>query len=182
MKQESEQRIKYPNFGKNFLIALIGIIILSGNALVLNPKTISADVAVSEFGQETYPTNILEEGLLSYRNNTLIPSTAPPVIDASEVRTMRAFLTAYSSCPLQTDDTPFITASGSTVKEGIVANNYLSFGTKIRIPKIFGDQIFVVEDRMHWRKSNDHIDIWFPEYEQAMEFGTKETYIEILKD
>jgi len=181
MKQKSKQRMKYPNLGKNFLITLIGIILLSGNTLVLNLKTISADVAVSGFGQETYPADIFEENLLSYQNNTLIPSTAPPVIDASEVRTMRALLTAYSSCPLQTDDTPFITASGSTVREGIVANNYLSFGTKIRIPKIFGDQIFVVEDRMHWRKSNYHIDIWFPEYEQALEFGTKETYIEILK-
>jgi len=90
-------------------------------------------------------------------------------------------VTAYSSTVAQTDSDPFITAAGTWVKEGIVASNLLPFGTEIRIPEIYGEKIFVVEDRMSWRKGEYHIDIWFPSYWEALNFGTKKTYIEILE-
>jgi 3D (Asp-Asp-Asp) domain-containing protein len=93
---------------------------------------------------------------------------------------VKMVITAYSSTTWQTDDTPFITASGSGVKDGIVANNLLPFGTEIRIPEIYGDKVFVVEDRMNWKKSDYHLDVWLPEYEQALNFGAKRTYVEIL--
>ena len=96
------------------------------------------------------------------------------------VRTMSTIITAYSSTPGQTDDTPFTTASNKTVKDGIVANNSLPFGTQIRIPELYGDKVFVVEDRMHRRKGDYHFDIWFPEYEQALVFGAERTYVEVL--
>jgi len=98
-----------------------------------------------------------------------------------KVRKINVVITAYSSTPWQTDSTPFITASGTRVKEGIVANNLLSFGTEIRIPELYGDKIFVVQDRMHWRKGYYHIDIWFPETQEAKNFGRKITYIEVLE-
>lgn len=88
--------------------------------------------------------------------------------------------TAYSSTPWQTDSTPFITADGVTVRDGIIANNMLAFGTRVRIPQLYGDKVFTVEDRMHWRKSNYQIDIWFPSLDQAVNFGAKSTYIEVL--
>ena len=97
------------------------------------------------------------------------------------VKTITMVLTAYSSTPDQTDDTPFITASGKKVADGIIANNMLSFGTKIRIPALYGDKIFTVEDRMNKRKGNHQADIWFPSREQATEFGAKTTTIEILE-
>src|SRR3990167_5924685 len=84
--------------------------------------------------------------------------------------TTRVWLTAYSSSVDETDDTPFITASGKHVRDGIVATNFLPFGTKIKIPSLYGDKIFVVEDRMHPRKKQQ-IDIWFPERWQAVDFG-----------
>ena len=87
--------------------------------------------------------------------------------------------TAYSSTPDQTDDTPFTTASGTTVRDGIVATNFLPFGTLIRIPKLFGDKIFVVEDRMN-RRYKTRIDIWFPERELAKIFGIKKVSIEVV--
>ena len=95
---------------------------------------------------------------------------------------IKMVVTAYSSTPEQTDSTPFITASGKNVTDGIVANNMLPFGSKIRIPELYGDKIFVVEDRMHQRKGNYHLDIWFPEYSQAKNFGAKITYIEVLEN
>lgn len=94
---------------------------------------------------------------------------------------IKMVVTAYSSTPEQTDSTPFITASGKNVADGIVANNMLPFGTKIRIPEVYGDKIFVVEDRMHQRKGKYHLDIWFPEYSQAKNFGAKIIYIEVLE-
>lgn len=97
------------------------------------------------------------------------------------VKSIRMIVTAYSSTPDQTDSTPFITASGKYVTEGFVANNMLPFGTRIRIPELYGNRIFVVEDRMHRRKGVYHADIWFPEYEQAKEFGAKLVNIEVLE-
>lgn len=93
----------------------------------------------------------------------------------------KVVVTAYSSTEDQTDDTPFITASNKVVEDGIVASNFLPFGTKIRLPELFGDKIFIVEDRMHHRFSSNHLDIWMPTRELAQNFGVKETFMEIIK-
>lgn len=86
---------------------------------------------------------------------------------------------AYSSTPEQTDHTPFITASGIHVRDGVAAANFLPFGTIFKIPELFGDKIFVVEDRMN-RRYWLNIDIWLPEKELAKEFGRKTVTIEIV--
>lgn len=93
---------------------------------------------------------------------------------------LRTIATGYSSTPDQTDDTPFITAANTCVREGIVAANFVPLGTKIRLPELYGDKIFVVEDRMHRRK-NYLVDIWFPTREQALNFGAQHTLIEVLE-
>jgi 3D (Asp-Asp-Asp) domain-containing protein len=99
--------------------------------------------------------------------------------------TVRA--TGYSSTPDQTDDTPFITASGTYVRDGIVAANFsingrrAPFGTLVRIPEIYGEKIFIVEDRMNSRYTNN-LDIWFPERNLAKEFGSKRVVIEVVKE
>lgn len=124
----------------------------------------------------------------------LFGSLAPNVINAdyekSEAplnlvkvsKTIQVVVTAYSSTEDQTDSTPFDTASGKKVRDGIIANNMLPFGTKVRIPQLYGDKIFTVEDRMHSRKGKYHIDIWFPEYKQAKQFGAKwNIKIEVLE-
>lgn len=85
----------------------------------------------------------------------------------------------YSSTPDQTDDSPFITAKGTYVRDGIIATNFLPFGTVIKIPAIYGDKVFVVEDRMNTRYQN-HIDIWFADRNSAIQFGRKRVTIEIL--
>ncbi len=121
------------------------------------------------------------QSFVVFQENTLASLSNPnnPPLKATEK--LRVVITAYSSTPCQTDDSPYITAAGTFVKEGIVANNFLPFGTKIRIPEIYDDKVFIVEDRMSWKKGNYHIDIWFSEYSQALAFGAKRTYIEILE-
>ncbi len=93
------------------------------------------------------------------------------------IKKKRVIITAYSSTPDQTDSTPFITASNTRVRDGVVAANFLPFGTKIKIPSVYGDKLFTVEDRM---RSNKKVDIWFPTRKKALNFGVKITEIEIL--
>lgn len=89
------------------------------------------------------------------------------------------YVTAYSSTPEETDDTPFITASGTHVRDGIVATNELPMGTKVKIPALYGDKIFTVEDRMHERMKNK-VDIWMPTKGAAIRFGIKKAEIVVL--
>ncbi len=103
------------------------------------------------------------------------------------VKTFTVVATGYSSTPDQTDDSPFITASGTHVRDGIIAANVytkgqrIPFGTLVRIPEIFGDKVFVVEDRMNSRYTNN-VDIWFPERNLAKVFGIKKVTIEIVDE
>lgn len=101
---------------------------------------------------------------------------------ASQYKKIEVIVTAYSSTPEETDDTPFITATGKVVEDGIIAANFLEFGTKVRFPELFGDKIFVVEDRMHQRFSEGRIDIWFPTKQEAEKFGVKNTIMEIIEE
>jgi 3D (Asp-Asp-Asp) domain-containing protein len=93
-------------------------------------------------------------------------------------------ITAYNSEVGQCDSTPCITANGFNVCEyGIedtIAANWLKFGTKVRIPELFGDRIFVVRDRMN-KKHADHVDVWMKEKIDAKKFGVKLAKIEILE-
>ncbi|MCR4328550.1 MAG: 3D domain-containing protein [Patescibacteria group bacterium] len=106
--------------------------------------------------------------------------SSPRAYIAKKSPSVTVWITAYSSTPEETDDTPFITASGSTVRDGIIAANFLPFGTKVQIPSLFGDKIFIVEDRMHSRKTNN-VDIWMPTKFDAIQFGAHRTEIAVLR-
>lgn len=120
--------------------------------------------------------------------NLFNKTEAAPIVEAPtnpipeiEPEIKLTIITAYSSTPDQTDSTPFITASGSYVEDGIVAANFLAFNTKIRFPDLYGEKIFIVKDRM--AKKNSHkVDIWFPTREEAERFGVKKTRVEIVED
>jgi len=52
----------------------------------------------------------------------------------SEYMEVLAVITAYTASPAETDNDPFINASGERVREGTVAcPGFLEFGTKIRV-------------------------------------------------
>ncbi|MEK7473981.1 MAG: hypothetical protein AAB668_04675 [Patescibacteria group bacterium] len=88
------------------------------------------------------------------------------------LKTMYMASTSYTSRAQETDADPFVTADGSDVRDGIVATNVLPFGTKVRIPTVFGDRIFTVHDRMNARYSY-RIDVWSSDLATAKEYGVK---------
>lgn len=97
------------------------------------------------------------------------------------IKTMHVAATAYTSRPRETDASPFITADGSVVRDGIIATNILPFGTKIRIPALYGDKIFEVHDRMNARYGY-RIDVWMDNVKAMNQFGMKRNVaIEIVE-
>lgn len=92
-------------------------------------------------------------------------------------------ITSYNSEAGQTDDSPCITANGFNVCErGIedtIAANFLKFGTKVRIPALFGDRVFVVRDRMNERYP-DRVDVWMVNKADSRAFGVRRAEIQVL--
>ena len=148
-------------------------------ALIVSLILIAAVDMACQLPVEKQSSEIVISGLLTVQGNSLIASS--PLPSPKVVKTIKMVATAYSSTPQQTDNDPFITAAGTWVRDGIIANNLLPFGTKVRIPELYGNKVFVVEDRMNSKKGYYHIDIWFPSYSEAKNFGAKTTYIEILE-
>ena len=128
-----------------------------------------------EDASETQSYNF--EGWLNNENIPAPPFNKYSSAPAKEIFTVTA--TAYSSTPDQTDDTPFITARNTRVRDGLAAANFLPCGTEFRIPDLYGNKVFVVEDRMNKRYWH-RVDIWFPERQMAKEFGVKQIRIEIV--
>lgn len=94
-------------------------------------------------------------------------------------------ITAYNSEIGQCDNSPCITANGFNVckhgKEDTIAINGLKFGTKVRIPALFGQKVFIVRDRMNSRYGPDRADVWMISKKEAVSFGVKHAKIEILE-
>ncbi len=121
---------------------------------------------------------------------TLIPEekaketeVAKPV-PSTPISSRRVSMTAYNSEAAQTDGDPCTTANGFNVcKHGIedtVASNFLPMGTKIKIPSLFGDRIFVVRDRMNRRYTN-RVDVWMLKKSDALKFGVRQAEIVVVK-
>lgn len=88
-----------------------------------------------------------------------------------------AVVSAYTSLKELTDDTPFITASGTTTRQGIIANNCHPFGTKVKL----GEEIYDIQDRMNRRYGCNHFDVWFPTLQEAKNYGVKNEVFIIIK-
>jgi 3D (Asp-Asp-Asp) domain-containing protein len=102
------------------------------------------------------------------------------VRQAIKPKIINAVITAYTSTPDQTDGDPFTTASGSRVEFGTIAANGVPFGTVVKIPELFGDQRFIVADRMNSRYGFGHFDVWLPgDRDKAVHFGVKRVKVEI---
>ena len=124
-----------------------------------------------------YPYSVQALGDLAQKSLEPKPALTQSVADIHSVR--EVWVTAYSSTPEETDDTPFTAASGKTVRDGFMASNFLKFGTRVRVPELFGDRVFVIEDRMARRKT-DFVDIWMPTKQDALNFGIHRAKIVIL--
>ncbi len=100
------------------------------------------------------------------------------------LRTSTHIITAYNSEVDQTDNTPCTTANGFNVcrhnREDTIAVNFLKFGTKVKIPELFGNRIFIVRDRMNKRNSN-RVDVWMKTRSQALKFGRRIAKIQVVQ-
>jgi 3D (Asp-Asp-Asp) domain-containing protein len=97
-------------------------------------------------------------------------------------------ITAYCACTKccekDIDDPLYaITASGKKAEYGMVACNWLPFGTRVQIE---GMGIFTVQDRgarsLFGSKKNHikHLDVYLPTHKQALLFGVKYRKVTIL--
>ncbi|MBU4360658.1 3D domain-containing protein [Candidatus Parcubacteria bacterium] len=120
----------------------------------------------------------LKDPLDSYMTRQVTLSSLPEIANKKPRIVRWVTVTAYSSTVDQCDSTPFITANGKWVYDGLVAANFLYFGTNIRFPDYFNNKIFTVDDRMN-SKYQSRIDIWMPDREQAKEFGVRYLKVEI---
>jgi 3D (Asp-Asp-Asp) domain-containing protein len=143
-------------------------VLVEGSPSVIINDSFNDNIEQESLNQEKEPYYAL--------NNTFLTPINRPFL----IQVRKIFVTAYSSTPDQTEGDPFITASGARVYDGVLAANFLPFGTKVRLPEIFGDKVFIVEDRMNSRFQDTRIDIWFPDRRSAKEFGIQETIMEIL--
>ena len=85
-------------------------------------------------------------------------------------------VSSYTESEDETDFDPHITASGTSTRLGIAANNCLPFGTKVKIE----DQEYQIEDRMNKRYGCDFFDVVMPDKETAFEWGIKEVEVVVL--
>ncbi len=160
MGKRIKHSIPYPYF---ILIGLISFSLIGG----LVGKSFGFEEVSADKTSAT--TNASVDSVLLAQNKLIPGGSASKEI----------LVTAYSSSFDETDSTPFITASGTNVRLGIAAANFLPIGTKFRLPEIFGEQVFTVEDRLDSR-FNDRVDIWMDSKTDAKEFGQKIGRMELL--
>ncbi len=140
-------------------------------SFVVTPKDVFADVVQHPTPSEQKATTLM----ISAMQNTFADYGAFPAAgDRPAPRKMIVTATAYNSEVGQTDSTPFITASGTTVRDGVIAANFLRIGTRVKI----GDKMYVVEDRMN-KRYDKRIDIWMESKADAKQFGVRNVEIEI---
>ncbi|GAA0517200.1 3D domain-containing protein [Deinococcus depolymerans] len=107
-------------------------------------------------------------------------------------KTAIARSTAYNSVPGQTDATPYITATGTRTRPGVVALSRdllrtFPYGTKVMIEDLSGKysnmlrgRVFVVEDTMAARKTNS-VDVWMATRSEALNWGARQIRITAVR-
>ncbi|MBT6052668.1 MAG: 3D domain-containing protein [Candidatus Scalindua sp.] len=132
-------------------------------------------VSISQDFNRTIIGPMPKESIKAYYNGPTLPEI--PLRPADRI--MYIMVSAYNSEVGQTDDTPFITAFNTHVRDGIVATNFLPKGTVIRFPDYSEDKEFVVEDRMN-KRYYYQMDIWMEHRVDAVNFGSQFLKMEIL--
>jgi 3D (Asp-Asp-Asp) domain-containing protein len=117
---------------------------------------------------------------------------APIAAITARGRTAIVRATAYNSLAGQTDSTPFITATGTRTRPGVVALSRdllrsFPYGTRITIEDLSGrynnllrGRTFIVEDTMAARKTGS-LDIWMGSRRDALNFGARQVRITAIR-
>lgn len=150
------------------LIVLFLLLLLLGRLFFVSPRKV-AEAEAPEKQSQSY----------NYYESALRPVASllrPEKVIVGEWKSIGTrVITAYSSSVDECDDTPFITASGDRVRDGIVATNEFPFGTLLLID----GEVYEVRDRTHGRYSY-LVDIWKPSKGAAYEWGKQVLEVKIL--
>lgn len=130
------------------------------------------------------------EGELVINETTMTAATSP--VGAVGVTLRRIYtvqVSGYNSEVAQTDDSPWIGAAGTYMRDGVVAANIINaYGgniplfTLIKFKNCAGipnDKVFSVEDRLNKRYRNN-VDVWFAHKADALKLGRRTCQIEVL--
>jgi len=160
---------------------LLTIITLITLIEVIYPHSVTAQVVRKPLEEKIKPVFLEEEiSIIKGNNCTDRECRLPEIADRPAKKSFYLTATAYSSSPDECSGDPFITASGTRTRTGVIAYNFLPLGTKVRFPEVFGDQIFTIEDRLADRAGRYLVDIWMPSKAEAKQWGAKILKIEIL--
>ncbi|TBH17560.1 hypothetical protein ETP66_08850 [Thermus thermamylovorans] len=121
------------------------------------------------------------------------------VAQSSGRRVMVLEATAYTSSPRETWGNPFVTATGTRTRIGVLAVSrdllgVLPYGTRVRLRDLgtvhgrgkgqfdpfFREVVFVVEDTMNARWRN-RVDVWMPDRATALRFGRRLVELEVVE-
>ena len=152
-------------------------------------RTPVAQTAVARKAAPAKPVSALSAAQVRAQGVALAQGQA---VQARSGRSVIARATAYNSMPGQTDSTPFITATGTRTRPGVVALSRdllrsFPYGSKIMIEDLSGrsgnllsGRVFYVEDTMAARKTGS-VDIWMASYGQAIRFGARQVRITAVR-
>ncbi|MDH3217854.1 MAG: 3D domain-containing protein, partial [Candidatus Krumholzibacteria bacterium] len=146
-------------------------------------------LTLSAATETSYLKSSLEALLAERARLTAFLLDAGYSVRTDDAVTVKVVATGYSSSIRETDSTPFITASNTQTRLGILAMSRdllkrytagapFDFGDHVHVPGL-GE--FIVEDSMNSRWNN-RIDIWFPSRMDALRFGIKEVYVKTLDE
>ena len=100
-----------------------------------------------------------------------------PIAQDREYTEKKMVISAYNPEVNQTDSSPFITANGNPVKDGVIAcPRSLKFGTPVEI----NGKMYICQDRMNKRYTNN-IDIFMWSTKEALAFGRQTLTIKIYE-
>jgi len=170
-------------------LCAIGLVVAS---LVLGFRTERTDTVILAIAPEVR--------ILADPQGPAAIADVPHGPDANPTFTVRA--TGYNSLASQTDATPHVTATGTRTRFGVLAvsrdllGDDLPYGSLVRIRDLGGfydgrnagrfqsvldaQGLFVVEDTMHARKSNQ-VDVWFGDYASAVNWGVRQAEVEVVR-
>lgn len=184
-------KIKFDYIAFLALISIIFNFCFPQYALSSFPNFQPVQDEISEKIEEIEKNEENKEYLSVFYGNVLIQPNDPITIKSEKIikktvvnpqisgKIISVTATAYSSTVDQCDSSPFITASGTRVHDGTLAANFLRFGTRVKFPELYGEKIFIVEDRMK-PSSLRKVDLWFPARNEAIVFGVKRTKMVVL--
>lgn len=139
---------------------------------LLIPHSSSAWPSKTQYSSSLMPVVVRKTDI------AFINPVPPARVSKISKKKIKVEATAYSSRVQETDSSPTITASGMHVAPHIIAANFLPIGSKVSFPDMYGDQEFIVGDRLAPRYSH-RVDFWKPSREEALQFGFQIITLEI---